>query len=112
MVKQTYPRWMSCPEVTGYPVWVLMALQSLSFLEVGLELKISSFPWGTYLKFRAAEYSHSTFMFMPCISIPPALQLRHSLGAKSVEKSTAELTQKEKKFVLQMRFVCSFGGTH
>lgn len=46
MVEQTYPRQMSCPEVTGYPVWVLMALPILSFLEVGLELKVSSFPWG------------------------------------------------------------------
>lgn len=46
MVEQTYPRQMSCPEVTGYPVWVSMALQTLSFSELGLELKISSFPWG------------------------------------------------------------------
>lgn len=46
MVEQTYPRQMSCPEVTGYPVWVLMVLPILSFSEVGLELKVSSFPWG------------------------------------------------------------------
>lgn len=42
MVEQTGPRQMSCPEVTGYPVWVLMALQTLSFSEVGLDSKISS----------------------------------------------------------------------
>lgn len=46
MVEQTYPRQLSCPEVTGYPVWVLMALPILSFSEVGLELKVSSFPRG------------------------------------------------------------------
>lgn len=46
MVEQTYPRQMSCPEATGYPVWVLLALPILSFSEVGLELKVSSFPWG------------------------------------------------------------------
>lgn len=55
MVKQTYPRQMSCPEVTGYPVWVLMALQSLSFLEVGLELKISSFPWGNIFEVQSSR---------------------------------------------------------
>lgn len=113
MAEQMYPRQMSCPEGIGYPVWVLMALQTLSFSEVGLELKIPSFPWGDTFEVQSSRvlsesvHVYAMHLHSSCFAVEAFLR------GKVCGKGNCKTDPEGKKiFVFQMRFVCSFGGTH
>lgn len=94
VVEQTYPCQMSCPEVTGYPVWVLMELQTLSFSEVGLELKLSSFPWGNLFEVLSSrvlwEYIHVYAMHPYSFSFAAEAFLRGKACGKVTFRTDSE----------------------